>query len=174
MKTNSMLVRVFVVVWLSQIVTASRADHLLLGGARAHQTRSEFPEYIPEKNDVSYLIAYEYHEDPAFWQLAAGFTPNPGNSNTVDYLITPEINLLFKDRMVRGGVGILKPYARGKDGMESKWQDLYWQFLLGVSIPLPGRLTIDLYGFYPFESWNRLDNFEFEDIEYGGYLGFRF
>lgn len=121
--------------------------------------------------DISAVAAYEYHEEAAFWQIAVDYAPAPRGSNAVDYVVTPQVNLLFKDRMYHGGVGALVSYV-GKN--ESEWSDIYWQFVFGVGFKMSRRLEAAVDVYYPFESWSKLDEFKFEDLEFGACLKYSF
>ena len=73
----------------------------------------------------------------------------------------------------QGGLGILSTYTKnsvGKDG----WMDLYWQWVLGLNVPLGSRLSIQANAYYVFESWSRLNKFAFDDVEFGGFLTYKF
>ena len=108
------------------------------------------------------------------WRKADICSAAPSLSGNVeaDYAITPQLNLLFKDRMLQGGVGILSTYTTG--GPQDDWTDLYWQFLVGLSFPVSAKLKLDVMAYYPFDSWGNLDQFEFEYIEYGAWIGYQF
>lgn len=142
-------------------------------GAKSHQDHSVFKELPYSKGDVSYSLAYEYHDADAFWQLACDVTPDPGSkTNTLDYAISPQLNLILKDRIVQGGLGILSSYTHGEEGGD--WMDMYWQFILGVAVPLTGAFSIEANAYYVFKDWSDLGDFDVKDIEYGAYLGYRF
>jgi hypothetical protein len=143
-------------------------------GARSHQERTSFSELPFKDGDLSYSAAYEYHDGDAFWQLACDVTPGLDGSgtNAADYAITPQLNLLLKDKMLQGGVGILSTYTHGEE--DGDWTDLYWQFILGVSLPLPGSLSVEINAYYVFESWDNIGEFDFGDIEYGAFLNYKF
>ncbi len=141
-------------------------------GIRRHTTHSEFPELPFERRDMSYSLAWEIHDQNGFWQLGAFYTPDAGNAtNDISYVVTPFINLLLKDRGWVAGVGALSSYVVMEE--EKEWTSIYWQFLLGFSIPV-GQLELDIMGFYPFKSWGRVRDFRTGDLEFGGSLRYRF
>lgn len=160
------------------VIAADDSDvtQALLFGVHYHVASHVVPQYSYDK-DYSYLLAYEYHNASAYWQLAVGYAPKVSGTNNVDYLFTPQINLIFKDGYIRGGVGVLWDYREFNDestsAKSSKWTDAYWQLLLGVGLPL-GKITIDFFATYPFHDFDSFDNFKAEDIEYGGWIGFTF
>jgi hypothetical protein len=158
----------------------SLAGHALSAGARYHMRHSEYVELPFDDGDISYLLGYEYHEANAFWQLLVGYAPDisegdDGRGTGVNAVITPQINLLFKDRNWLGGVGALASYIEMEDenGTESDWTDVYWQLMLGFELPLP-VLDIEVMAYYPFEKWKTLSDFDAGDIEFGVLLKFKF
>lgn len=136
--------------------------------ARFHEEHTVFEEYPFTGGDISYGFALEYHEDAAYWQVAVLYAEKPGPStatNNLDYVLTPQVSLIFKDGPWRGGLGVLASLL--EDEVEgSDWTDIYWQFVLGLTFPVMG-LHLDARAFYVFESWSDVNEFEFEDIEYG-------
>lgn len=152
---------------------AAAGGQVLSLGARYHQAHSAFVDLPFEDGDISYTAAYEYHDKDAFWQLGVDVTPEVGEGNDVDYAVTPQLNLLLKDRIFQGGLGILSTYTRDAAG-KGDWMDLYWQFILGVALPLPGPLKVSANAYYTFEQWDALGDFKSEDLEYGVAVGYTF
>jgi hypothetical protein len=153
------------------------SSHVLSFGARHHQEHSTYGELPFGDGDVSYALAYEYHENAAYWQLALDASFDPSGTNTVtsefDYVLTPQINLIFKDELWRGGAGALASYMVDKKTDDGEWTDIYWQFLLGLAIPL-GGMELEVLAAYPFESFGDLSDFEGSDIDIVGWLKFSF
>lgn len=174
-------------------------SHFMDVGARWH-TESSAREDLPFRDgDVSYVVGYEYFENNAYWQLALGIAPevtaqdvpfagttNPISGkpetfkdNTVDLVLTPQINLLFVDKAFFGGLGGYWSYVMrdGKrmDGTSasSEWSDFYGQFILGFSLPL-GGFKLDICSYYPFADFDPFSDFEFSELEYGVLLKYRF
>ena len=141
-------------------------------GAKYHRLHSSFKELPYDDGDISYSVAYEYHDEDAFWQLACDVTPEFKSRDDLEYGMTPQLNLLATDRIFQGGLGILSTYTHGDTG--GNWMDMYWQFILGVSIPLPGPFTLEANAYYVFDEWGHVSDFDFGDVEYGAYLGYRF
>ena len=139
-------------------------------GARQHAAHSIFTD-LPFDDDIGYTLAYEYHSTDAYWQFGVGYTPDPGGSNAVDYVITPQINLMAKDNFWRGGAGLAASYI--ETDTDSDWTDLYFQLLLGVAIPF-GAMEIDIQAIYVFEDWGELGDFDFDDLDYGAWLKYTF
>jgi hypothetical protein len=166
------------------LAAEEQGQHGISVGIREHSDRKpkDISQYYPfETGHLSYCAAYEYHAEVAYWQVAVDWSPLPG-VEAASYSITPQINLIFKDRFYRGGFGLLRTYSSGKwepteesEGEEvGKWTPFYWQFILGVSIPLPGRFALDVFGFYPFRKFKHLDDFEWDDFELGAWVSFVF
>lgn len=151
---------------------AEAGGHALGIGGRYHADHSEFEELPFDDGDISYGINYEYHEDVAFWQVGVMFTPDVGGTNTADTVITPQVNLIVKDDIWRGGFGVLKSYIEFDDG-GSDWTDLYWQMHAGVSFPI-GPVFVTALAHYAFEDFGEMKDFDFDDLEYGLWLSYKF
>lgn len=154
---------------------AGAASSAVGAAARFHQEHSAYEDYPFTDGDVSYGLTYEYHEASAYWQLALLYADGAGPSsstNTIDYVITPQASLMFKDGPWRGGVGALASLVEDEVA-GSDWTDIYWQFILGVSFPVMG-FHLDGRAFYVFEDWSEVESFDFDDIEYGVGLTYYF
>lgn len=126
----------------------------------------EFPglaDLPVEKNDVSYGLFYEYHEGIGYWQIGADYMPSPGTEGA-DYIVTPEINLILKDRIYRLGSGAMKSYVKGDDGRH--WTSIYWQVIAGFGIPLGDYFSIDIYAHYVFNSWKEFTDTDLNAVDY--------
>lgn len=149
-----------------------KIEHKVSIGLRSHINHSEFKALPFDQGDLTYLVAYEYHEGVGFWQVGIGYTPDPSGDKSADYVLTPQISLIFKDRFWRGGIGALKNYI-GRD-KEDNWMDIYWQFNFGINIPFSGRIGLDVNSYYVFEEWGKIKEFDTRDIEFGMFLNFKF
>jgi len=141
----------------------------LVTGARFNAGHSAFLDR-PFDGDWSYGVAYEYHEQQAYFQLGLQYAPKVSRNDTpygpaIDAVWTPEFNLVFTDNTWRYGLGILNSQIRTDEGGD--WTGVYWQFLLGVSLGGGGSFTVDLTAYYVFDKWNDLSEFEFDDIDAG-------
>lgn len=154
---------------LTGIAMAASAQVVDLG-ARYHMKHSEFEALPYAEGDMTYGVGYEIHEENALLQFVCGYTPEFADHKDLNYGITPEANLLLKDGMLQGGLGILSTYTQG----DGEWTDMYWQWVLGVNVPLGNRFSLQANAYYVFEDWGSLGGFEFSDIEFGGYLGYKF
>lgn len=126
-----------------------------------------------EDGDIAYTVAYECHEtkNPIFWQLALGYASSLENDEVSD-VFTPEFNLLVEEEHFRGGLGVLDSYVSYEEG-DSDWTDVYYHFIFGMKYDM-GNLTAALDALYAFSDWGELSDFEFDDIEYGLWLTYRF
>jgi hypothetical protein len=142
-------------------------------GARYHRDHSVYEELPFADGDFSYSLGYEYHDQDYYVQLSAGYCPDVGSTSQVDYVITPQANLIFVDKQWEGGVGILNSYTADDDKTNAEWTGLYWQLILGYTFPVfKIPLSVDVY--YPFKSWSDIDEFDVKDLEYGATLKFYF
>jgi len=125
--------------------------HKLAMGVRYHDEIKAIPELPFEQGDLSWLLAYEYHSRIAYWQLGLGYTPE-SNTDSDAKVLTPQLNLIFKDSIYRIGFGALKSYV-DVDG-ETDWTDLYWQAIAGIELPLGSHASLGLFGCYVFDKWD--------------------
>ena len=148
---------------------ATRSVSRMGAGARYHKAQDTVVA-APFDDDVSYGLMYEYHEGETFWQLGVNYADSMG-SNDVDYVITPEINLLFADKVWRGGAGALASYV--SDDITSDWSDVYFQFVLGFEIPV-GNMSLEILAYYVFDDFDALGEFDFDEVEVGAWLMYAF
>ncbi len=141
-------------------------------GARYHTKAANMGEVPFDNNDWSYCLAYEYRTQAAFWQIGGMWAPKASLDPDIEDVITPFLNLMFYDRYLEAGFGILYPYLFRDEG-DNDWADFSYQFILGLYIPLGGvNLKIDAY--LPINDWNIFSDFNFNTIEYGVWLNFTF
>lgn len=153
-------------------------------GLRQHVDHSEFEEYPFDDNTLAYGAAYEYHDKHAYWQLAVLYTEDVDTVQSttaatdstvplqeVDYILTPQLNLIFKDDYWRLGGGILSSYVVTEN--DEDWLDPYWQLLAGIGFPVMA-FTAELNAYYVYEDLGSLFDFGFSDVELGGWLGYSF
>lgn len=171
---NKKLIPVLTTVSLLLILSAPTlvAENAISVNARYHSDHSVFEELPFDDGDVSYGLAYECHEESGYWQVGVDYAPDASGIESTDYVITPQINLVFKDNMWRGGVGALRSYIHDETS-GGNWSDLYWQLLAGIELPLFG-IQLDLHTYYVFEEWKQLDEFDWDDLEFGAGLKFSF
>ncbi len=139
-------------------------------GARYHVKHSEFESLPYTDKDMTYGAGIEFHEANALLQIVCGYTPEFADFKELDYGITPEANLLMKDGIFQGGLGVLSTYTNG----DGEWMDMYWQWVLGLNFPLGKSFSLQTNAYYVYEDWGSVSGFDFGDIEFGGYLGYKF
>ena len=151
-------------------------------GARYHTDHSAYRDLPFGNGDISYMLALEYAERLALWQLGVDFAPDVSGTRDLDpeedqvgtrFVITPQLNLIFKDRVFRAGTGVLTSYVKDDDG-EGEWLGPYWQLLLGLSFNIAGSVSLDTSAHYVMKSWDKITDFKFGDLEYSMLLTFRF
>jgi hypothetical protein len=177
MKTLQVFPLVFVVsVLCAAHASAAAGDQSTIAfGTRFHTENGAFTDLPFDNGDLTYGAAFEWHEKDAYWQICIGYSPKPGRTNDVEHVLTPEVNLMVKDNYWRGGLGAVWSYVEREKGSqnESDWLDVYWQFMFGFSMPI-GGMHLDLMAYYVFEDWDKLDEFDLNDIEFGAWLGYNF
>jgi len=154
---------------VSSAQAGSRIKQRLGVGARYHAEQDTELE-VAFDDETTYGLVYEYHEGGTFWQLGAQYGTGLG-TNEVDYVITPEINLLVSDGAWRGGIGALASYVSTDE--DSDWSDIYYQLILGFDMPL-GGMALSIQAAYVFEDFDELDEFDFDEMDWSGYLMYQF
>jgi len=149
----------------------SFAGGVLGAGLRRHSEHSVAEDLPLDDGDLSSGLCYEIHDRKGYWQLGVTYAPQPG-TNGIDFVVTPQLNLIVKDKAWRAGVGILDSYVEMEDG-ESDWTDVYYQFLTGLHFPI-GGMQLDVTAYYPFTDWGDISDFDFDDLDYGAWLTFSF
>jgi hypothetical protein len=158
-----------VVLLVSLSATSGLAtDSSISAGARMHVQHSLFTEIPYADDDMSYGLAYEYQEGESCWQLALMYTPDAGGTATSESVITPQINMILKDRIWRGGFGALMSYI--DDSLTgTDWSSVYWQVFLGLDVPL-GGLSVSVDAYYPMDSLGDIGDIDTDDLEYGVWI----
>lgn len=160
------------------------SPHSMSVGGRYHTEHSVFTDLPYGNGDLSYILAYQYTQGFAIWQFACDLGPDVSGKKEVysgtttnligvDYIVTPQFNIIIRDGFFRGGGGIRTSYIRDADG-GGEWLDPYWQLQLGLAFPLYNRLSIDISTYYVYERWDKLLDFKFGDLEYGALLNVAF
>lgn len=168
----------FALALTSQTALAESPHSLSLGG-RYHTENSVFTDLPYGNADISYALAYTFAQENVGLQLGANYASEVSgardapNTNGVDSVITPQVNLILKDRVFRGGVGLLTSYIRDDSG-ESDWLSPYWQLLLGLNLPFGKYLSLDGNVYYVLEKWGDIANFRIKELEYGLWLNYNF
>ncbi len=151
-----------------QVFAATSAIDMVGVGVRYHAESSIYTDLPFGDGDMSYALSYEVHDtgDAYALQFALdyAFDFSKEGMENMDYALTPQANLILKDKIWRGGVGVLKPYISNDD--ESDWADMYYQLFVGFGHKF-GSIETTLMTYYPFESFSDLSDFEAGDLEYG-------
>ena len=142
-------------------------------GAR-YQVENTYIENLPfDDGDLTYSISYEYHDRAGYWQLMVGYAPDVGEGDIIDYVITPQLNLIIQDRIFLVGAGVLTSYVQNSE-TGGDWTDVYWQVMLGLEIPI-GSFALEAMAYYQFNKWDDMvSDFESDDLAYGGSLKYYF
>ena len=157
----------------------AESPHSLSVGGRYHTENTVFSDLPYGNADISYAMAYTFSEEHAAIKLGVDYAPDVSgtrdapNTNKTDCVITPQVNFIVKDRMFRGGVGILTSYIRDDQG-EGNWLDIYWQLMLGLCIPLGKHLSMEGNVYYVLERMDKITEFRLKEIEYGLWLNYNF
>ena len=157
----------------------AESPHSLSVGGRYHTENTVFTDLPYGNADISYGLAYTFAEEHVGLKLGADFSPDVSgmrdapHTNKTDYVITPQVNFIVKDRIFRGGVGILTSYIRDDKG-EGDWLDLYWQMMLGLCIPLGKNFSLEGNIYYVLERWDKITEFRLKELEYGLWLNYTF
>lgn len=169
---------VFVFYLASGFSDENKENNMLTIGGRYHMKQSNFDDLPFGNGDISYLLAYTYLYRASMWQFGLDTGPDvsgkmPATGAGVDFALTPQFNLIFRDRYFRGGAGIRTTYLREDNG-EGKWLSPYWQLQLGLSFPIWRTLSVDIGTYYVLEQWSKISSFRFSDLEYGLLVNYAF
>lgn len=137
-------------------------------GVKQHAKHSVYTDLPYDDGDLSACLAYGIQETDSFWQLALDYSFDVNGIESTSFVLTPQLNMLWTDGPWYGGVGILDSYI-DDDVAGADWTGIYWQAILGARIPFFG-VKIDLATYYPFESWGDINDFDFQDLNYGAWL----
>jgi len=157
----------------------AESPHSLSVDGRYHTENTVFSDLPYDNGDISYGLAYTFAEEYVALKLGADFSPDVSgtrdapNTNKTDYVITPQANIIIKDRIFRGGVGILTSYIRDDKGTDA-WLDLYWQMMLGLCIPIYKSISLEGNVYYVLERWDKITEFRLKELEYGLWLNYNF
>lgn len=157
----------------SESHAAAKAIHSAGIGARFYQGHTSFTNQPFGDGDIAYNIGYEYREkgNPCFWQVVLGYAPSL-DSELIDDVFTPELNLMLEEEHFRAGVGILDSFVNYRD-ISNEWSDLYYHLTVGLKQDL-GSVSIAADALYAFDDWGNLGDFDFADLEYGVWLTYTF
>ena len=156
--------------------SAQAAANFYTIGARYHGGHTRFEDYPFRSGDLTYQAGIEFHEGIGFWQMLLGYTPSvkadpESTAPEIDYIVTPQLNLILHDQGWLAGTGILSSYI--KDDLESDWTKVYWQTMIGYQFRFQ-HFTLDVMGLYTFDKWSNFSDFRFGNMEASAMLKRRF
>lgn len=142
---------------------------------RQYAAHPEFAERPFDDGNFGYGVAYELRDEMGFWQIGARYTPDAGADEQYDYVVTPFLNIFFRDRLALAGIGILKDYLAETDTTDADWTDLYYNLILGIAVPVGNRLEVQAMAVYDFDDWGRLfKDFAWDEVEFAFSLALLF
>lgn len=176
--TKNSIAFVLIVIACCGLPVSAGENNMLSIGGRYHVKQSAFDDLPFGDGDISYFTAYNYLWYASIWQFGLDVGPDikgkmPGSTNNVDFALTPQFNLLFRDRYFRGGAGIRTTYLRGDDG-QGKWLSPYWQMQLGLCFPVYKNFSLEGGVYYVLKQWSNITEFRLNDLEYGLLINYAF
>jgi len=94
-------------------------------GARQHQP-GRLARHLPyAKDDYSALAALRFHDRNGYGQLGLGYAWDPSGRPTAEYVLTPQIHVVFKARYLAFGMGAMKSYV-ADDEQGDDWSPFYY------------------------------------------------
>ena len=144
-------------------------------GIRQYASHSDDSESPFGKGDLSYFLAYEYHEARAYWQVGVSYTPHATATSmvtNVESVTTPQVRLIFEEGMLIMGIGVLKHYIQQGDA--NHWSDLYWELEAGFQTSASASLGIRAVAYYTFREWGDIGDFDTSQLELGLEVSYRF
>ncbi|MEI6807207.1 MAG: hypothetical protein WCN95_00655 [bacterium] len=171
-----------VCIQVSSAPAQSAKSSTITGGIRQYVSHPEDTASPFGDGDVSYLLAYEYHEAKAYWQFGVSFTPNTTMTSVVlnaqsivpniESIVTPQIRLVFEENLLLLGIGVLKHYVQGKE--VNHWSDLYWELEAGLHVPFSSTLELRGVAYYSFREWGDVGDFDASQLEFGLEVAYKF
>jgi len=158
---------------VSAFAADSGDSYAVTAGAIMHSENTAFTKLPYGDHDISYLLAFEGNDgEDGYWQLGVDYAPSISGIKTTDYVLSPQFNLIWRDRIFIGGIGILDSYI-SDNSLGNDWSGIYWKLTLGLRIPL-GKVDLALQTYYAFDTWGTLKEFKGKDLDYGASLSYKF
>lgn len=163
----------------------ANAGNGISGGVRFHKDHSRFEDLPYDKDDMSYFLMYELGNEHAAWLLGVDYAPDVSgfygaeadeespDAMRADYVVTPQLSLILKDRIFRAGTGIMASYVKTEDNGH-EWLFPYWQMELGLEFQLGKNLAAGASAYYLLDKWSDISKFRTDEIEYGVKMSYFF
>lgn len=133
---------------------------------KQHDMREDsFPERPYGKDDTSYGVYMDIYDGIGGWRFGASYASDLSGTGEADSVITPEITLLGAEGSWMTGISIMMDYIDDENGTD--WSDLYYQFQLGLNIPLGDRFKAGIHAFFPFSGLGDFVDISFGELDYG-------
>lgn len=154
------------------VVTSVSAETALSFQAKQHGDVSSQFESPYGKDDVSYGVFVEFFEGIGAWRVGASYSDDVSGIPDVNSVITPQVSLLAVDGIWESGLGALIDYV--DTDADADWGDVYFQWTLGINIPVTTSMSIGVHALYPFDDFDGLIDFDSDLLEWSGVVRIRF
>ncbi len=141
-------------------------------GMRYHQSHSQIERWPYGSGDLSITTSYALSDGIGYLEAGLDYTPDASGEDVED-VWTPRLNMAMLDGVFVAKLGIANSHVNFESS-GGRWTGLLYQFHLGVELPVGDRFQVGGGAYYSFDSWQELSGFEFDELEYGVHLGFRF
>ena len=173
MKSASWIVAALFLTMAGTALAAGGTASAITVGVQQRVLHEDFEELPFSDDDLSYLLAYEFHEYSSFWQIGVTYTPEVENgTNEISSVVTPQLHLLYNYReTLWGGMGLLKTFINSDD---SYWTDIYWQAQLGLQIPIARTFKIRVGAYLIYEDFGEFFDFDMDEVELAASINYSF
>lgn len=141
-------------------------------GRQYVQREDSFTNRPYGKDDVSYGAYWEVFEGIGGWRLGASYASGLSGPGEADSVITPELTLLGAEGIWESGFSLMIDYIDYET--DTDWSDLYYQFQLGINIPLGKAFQLGANAYFPFSDLGDFKDIDFSELDYGVSLRARF
>jgi len=153
--------------------SVSVAETAITVNARQHADRSSILSDSPYgEDDVSLGVYVDIFEGVGAWRFGASYADDLSGLPDVNSVITPQISLLVVDGIWETSLGALIDYV--DTDTETDWGDVYFQWALGLNLPITNSFSIGVHAQYPFEDFDGLIDFDTDLLEWTGAVRIRF
>ncbi len=124
------------------------------------------------EDDISYGAYLDMFDGIGGWRIGASYATGLSGPGEADSVITPEITLLGAEGVWESGFSVMMDYIDDETGTD--WSDIYYQFQLGLSIPVGGTFQLGIHGYFPVSDMGDFLDISFSEIDYGVSLRAKF